>query len=651
MHKCGGWGPHHEGRTPRALIRSGLAALVALIVAVPAHGQTPGEHEEHHPGSPAVSSSPADQTAPSTPPSQTGGEMGQMMRLPSLPPQALYPSLMTLPELTPDARAELERLADERMKAGTALMLAGVERLAAAAAANDYTAMQQAGAEVREGLAQFESGAGTRRALAARRAPRDIALEWFRQEMSLLPPDVAAQPPRGPFGLTWFHIISMLILVSFAVTMVTLYFHKMRRAEALLTALAGAGGGGGGAGGTGSPPSAGGGAGSASGVVSRGTPPSRASSPVERAGAARQPWEGVLRVIAILPETGDVTTFRLANAGGGPLPFQYLPGQYLNLFVEIDGKVTKRAYTIASAPTHNHYVEITAKREPFGVVSGRLHDRIHVGDELRVTAPHGYFVFTGAEAESIVLIGGGVGITPLMSAIRYLTDQGWGGDIFLLYSCKTAADVIYRDELTSLGHRHPNLHVVVTLTREEVPGTRAGRVTAALLAEVVPAVASRRIHICGPTPMIAAVKPLLAELGVPPTQIKTENFGTETRSPAAVAARAVPPPPPDAAPAALPGRAERAVARAQETVSTITFSRSQKTAPALQDKTVLDIAELAGVEIDNACRSGTCGSCKVPLQIGRVTMDIDDALEPEDKALNLILACQAKPVGDVVVEA
>ena len=68
-------------------------------------------------------------------------------------------------------------------------------------------------------------------------------------------------------------------------------------------------------------------------------------------------------------------------------------------------------------------------------------------------------------------------------------------------------------------------------------------------------------------------------------------------------------------------------------------------------KTLLDIAELAGVDIDSACRSGTCGSCKVPLQSGHVTMEVDDALDAEDKALNLILACQAKPVGDVVVEA
>lgn len=639
-------GRHHERREGRTSSRFGLAGLFVLAVLTPAASQTAQEHEKHHPDTPAATpSSPVDQVPATTSPNQTGGEMGQMMRLPPLPPQALYPSLMTLPELTPEARAELERLADERMQAGTALMLGGVERLSAAAASGDYTVMQQVAASIREGLAQFESGASTRRALAERRAPRDIALDWFRREMSLLPPDVAATP-RGPLGLTWFHTISMVVLVAFAVTMVSLYFHKMRRAEALLTALAKAGGGAGG----GSPPQAG--DGGASTTIDPQAPPAAqaSSSSADRADVRAQPWAGALRIAAILPETPDVTTFRFAVPHGDVLPFRRLPGQYVNLFVEIDGKVAKRAYTIASSPAHTRFIEITVKREPFGVVSGYLHDRARVGDVLRVAGPQGNFVFTGADADSVVLVGGGVGITPLMSIIRHLTDQAWDGEILLLYSCKTAADVIFRDELASLQRRHPNLRIVTTLTREEAPGTRTGRVTAALLADLVPRIAARRVHVCGPRPMIDAVKQMLAEVGVPPGQIKTENFGTDTRSPAAVAARAVPPPPPDAAPAALPGRISIAAMPRAEAVPSITFARSRKTAPAIRDKTVLDVAELVGVDIDSACRSGTCGSCKVPLQIGHVTMEVEDALEPDDRAQHLILACQAKPVGDIVVE-
>ncbi len=83
----------------------------------------------------------------------------------------------------------------------------------------------------------------------------------------------------------------------------------------------------------------------------------------------------------------------------------------------------------------------------------------------------------------------------------------------------------------------------------------------------------------------------------------------------------------------------------------INFSRSQKTISAPASMTVLEAAEQAGVNIDYSCRSGTCGVCKVKLLSGEVTMEVDDALEADDKAQGIVLACQAKPKGDLAVDA
>ena len=94
--------------------------------------------------------------------------------------------------------------------------------------------------------------------------------------------------------------------------------------------------------------------------------------------------------------------------------------------------------------------------------SRHLHDTVREGSLLDVSAPAGRFTFTGAEAESIVLIAGGVGITPLMSKIRYLTDCGWPGEIHLVFAVKTERDIIFRDELDYLRRRFPNLRVTVT---------------------------------------------------------------------------------------------------------------------------------------------------------------------------------------------
>jgi ferredoxin-NADP reductase len=266
-----------------------------------------------------------------------------------------------------------------------------------------------------------------------------------------------------------------------------------------------------------------------------------------------------------------------------------------------------------------------------------------------VSAPSGVFTFTGAEADSIVLIAGGVGITPMMSVIRYLIDRSYPGDIFFVYGARSTQDFIFREELEYLQKRHVNLHVAATMTRAE--GTAwmgaEGPVSKAFVAGSVLEIARRRVHLCGPPPMMEAMQVALAELGVPKEQIRTESFGLASgRAPAA------PMPVPAVAtlaPAAVTLPATTAglpTATAQ-----IEFTRSGKTAPLAPDQTVLEAAEAVEVKIDYSCRVGICGSCAVPLKAGTVTMEVEDGLAPGDKARGIILACQAKSIGSLVVEA
>ena len=84
---------------------------------------------------------------------------------------------------------------------------------------------------------------------------------------------------------------------------------------------------------------------------------------------------------------------------------------------------------------------------------------------------------------------------------------------------------------------------------------------------------------------------------------------------------------------------------------TVTFSLSDKSAPLPPDTSILEVADEIGVEIDNSCRVGTCGTCRVQLLSGQVTMAVEDGLEPSDKEQGIILACQAKSTGNVRVEA
>jgi ferredoxin-NADP reductase len=335
----------------------------------------------------------------------------------------------------------------------------------------------------------------------------------------------------------------------------------------------------------------------------------------------------------VLAEKEDVThnvkTFRFRPAKGAQIPFDYLPGQFLTLHIAPGGVPTKRSYTIASTPTWRDRVEITVKREDHGLVSRWLHDELAAGDEVEIEAPNGTFYFDGKNAGSVLLIGGGVGITPMMSAARYLTETGWPGVVHLILGFRAPGDFIFRGEIARLEARNPNLRVTVTMSRPdgEPWSGRKGQIDAALLAQTVPDIVSHRTHICGPPAMMDAVKSALVGLGVAEAQIRTEAFGTVKRDPTAK------------------GSASTTIA------GKVQFQASNTTAPVFAGSTILDAADEAGIFIDNACRSGTCGSCRVKLAAGAVRMPVEDALTKEDKAGGYILACQAEISGDVVVDA
>src|SRR5450432_1200587 len=154
----------------------------------------------------------------------------------------------------------------------------------------------------------------------------------------------------------------------------------------------------------------------------------------------RRFWTGELRVLRVTDETPDVRTFRLGLDGAARLPFAHKPGQYLNMALTIAGERVNRSYTIASSPTQTSYCELTIKRTVAGRASGHLHAALHEGATVKISAPAGRFVFTGAEADGVVLLAGGVGITPLMAIVRYLTDTGWPGAIHLVFAVRTKRD-------------------------------------------------------------------------------------------------------------------------------------------------------------------------------------------------------------------
>lgn len=645
--------PDHAGRVGGriAFVLSGL-----LLTAPIAAQDSAAEHAAHHPaGSPSgTSSQPAPQAAPTLPspsaPPPAAGSMGQMMgsmmggMMASAAasdekaagccgmggPTPFYASLMEWPKLTDEARRAVTPKARERLNSGMVALSTQQNQIHRALAANDFTSAADAIARARESLALAESGAGVLNGLAQGQAPRDLAMRWFKHETAV-GEDHRMGVEAEIAGLSWWHAIAMAGLVAAVIAALISWRSRRRRVSELVSRLTA-------------------GVSTPSTLSSLPTGAALRGSATVQGAPVQRPWKGALRIKAIFMETSTVKTFRLMEANDGPIPFGFLPGQYATITSEIDGQKVRRSYTISSSPTQRDYIELTIKREQHGLESRHMHDHALPGDLVEISAPAGRFFFTGKEAEGIVLIAGGVGITPMMSVLRSLTDRSYPHDIYLLYGVNTPHDVIFGQECAYLSQRHPRLHISTVVAKPE--GTDwsgpTGYISAEIIAATVPEIAGRRIHLCGPPPMMEAVKAALSQLGVPTDQVKTEDFAPPKGGPVASFE-----PPTESR--ELGGPVSPSVAAQSASIPTahasISFAMSNKAGPLAPDQSVLEAAEALGVSIDFDCREGTCGRCKVHLREGQVVMEVEDALSREEKASSIILACQAKSTGNLIVDA
>jgi ferredoxin-NADP reductase len=201
-------------------------------------------------------------------------------------------------------------------------------------------------------------------------------------------------------------------------------------------------------------------------------------------------------------------------------------GQHLDVKLTAeDGYSAERSYSIASAA--GEPVAITVERLDDGEVSPYLTEDLRVGDELELRGPvGGYFVWEAADGGPLLLVGGGSGIVPLRSILRQRELSGSDAPVRLLYSARTRADLIYRDEIAR--HRD-GVEIIYTLTREQPADGWTGytrRVDHALLAETAwPAGKHPLAFVCGPTNFVETVAGGLVALGYEPGRVKTERFG------------------------------------------------------------------------------------------------------------------------------
>jgi ferredoxin-NADP reductase len=231
-------------------------------------------------------------------------------------------------------------------------------------------------------------------------------------------------------------------------------------------------------------------------------------------------------VVAIQAETARAKSITLTV----PTWSGHRPGQHVDVRLTAeDGYRVERSYSIASPPEEGLRVTLTVERLDDGEVSPYLTDELRVGDQLELRGPiGGYFVWEAHMGGPLLLVAGGSGIVPLMAMIRHRAAVGSTIATRLLFSSRSYADVIYRDELDRLAKSVTVLEVVHTLTRVQPSGWTgySRRIDTQMLREVAwPLEQHPLIFICGPTPFVETAATSLAELGHDPARIKTERFG------------------------------------------------------------------------------------------------------------------------------
>jgi len=231
----------------------------------------------------------------------------------------------------------------------------------------------------------------------------------------------------------------------------------------------------------------------------------------------------VATVAETVPETARVVTLRL-DVPDWP---NHRAGQHVDVRLTAeDGYSAQRSYSIASPPGSER-LELTVERIDDGEVSPYLTTVADLGDRFELRGPiGGWFVWDGTDTAPVLLVGGGSGVVPLRAIMRHHAASGSTAAMHLVYSARTAGDLIYRGELEALAG--PRRAVTVTLTRESAPdwAGHRGRVDAGLLAEVGwPPSVQPHCYVCGPTEFVEAVADALVGLGHEPGRIRTERFG------------------------------------------------------------------------------------------------------------------------------
>lgn len=342
----------------------------------------------------------------------------------------------------------------------------------------------------------------------------------------------------------------------------------------------------------------------------------------------------------VVHESESIKSVYLRPADGEPLR-HFLPGQHLPIKVTIDDVPIYRCYTLSDSFKESHY-RLTIKREaaqgnnvPRGRVSNYLHDELLVDDIIEAQAPTGAFFLDLNNEQPVALIGGGIGITPMISMVNASIEAFTHREIYVVHAVRNSALHAFKEDLRRAAREHENVHLFVLYSQprlDDVSGRdfdQIGRLDLSVLRRVLPHL-DMQFFICGPDSMMAQLSGELIAAGLSAAQIHMEHFHVSK-------------PPPTAR------KAASGDATARERDILVEFRQSGKVLPwDAEAKSLLTFALANDVYISSGCEYGDCGTCLTPLLSGAVAYGHRTGIDPDPGSC---LPCSCKPVTSIVLDA
>jgi ring-1,2-phenylacetyl-CoA epoxidase subunit PaaE len=312
--------------------------------------------------------------------------------------------------------------------------------------------------------------------------------------------------------------------------------------------------------------------------------------------------------------------------------FDYQPGQFITIIAEVNGQKIRRAYSLCSTPFLDEHPAVTVKRVPDGKMSNHVNETYKAGQSVKIMEPMGMFTteYDASVGRKVVMIGGGSGITPLISLIRSILYKEPKSEVALIYGNRSEEYIVFKELLIELQSAHEGRFKLIHILENDPNGfaTIKGRPSPGIINDLISSndLLGAEYFLCGPQPMMDATVEGLKLAGIGTESIRMESFEAGKTSP----------------------EHDEAPTSNSASEVTILLEGEEFVVPVKMNQAILEIGLAQGLDMPYSCQSGLCTACRGKCLEGDISIEDAEGLSQDELDEGYRLLCVGKPLTPTV---